>query len=204
MEGLDMEGAIAQLSKDKKLKPYLERIELPPRNPSSDVYSGLVSSIVSQQLSVKAAATIYKRFLDLFDKPYPTASVLLKFSDEELRAVGLSYQKTKYVRNVASFFAEKSLFGADWSAYSDEEIIKLLTEIKGVGKWTVQMMLMFVLKRPDVMPVLDLGIQQGMIKVYKLKEEKKALHQKMEKLSLKWQPYRTAACLYLWAINDEK
>ena len=202
MEGLDYATALKHLSKDKKLKHYIDKITLPPRNPSSDVYSGLISSIVSQQLSIKAAATIHGRFLDLFANNYPDADALLTFTDQELRSVGLSGQKTKYVRNVANFFQEKSLFKQDWSVYTDEEIIKLLTEIKGVGRWTVEMILMFVLKRPDVLPVLDLGIQQGMIQVYNLKQEKKELHAKMESIAKKWQPYRTVACLYLWAVKD--
>jgi DNA-3-methyladenine glycosylase II len=202
MDGLDYKTAIEHLSKDKKFKPYIEKIKLPPRNPSSDIYSGLISSIVSQQLSIKAAATIHRRFIGLFDTEYPRSRELLKLSDTDMRGVGLSGQKTKYVRNVALFFQDNELFDKDWDTISDNEIISLLTEIKGVGKWTVQMILMFVLKRPDVFPVLDLGIQNGMIEIYNLKQEKKELHIKMENLSKKWQPHRTVASLYLWAIKD--
>lgn len=202
MVGLDYKSAIDHLSKDKKFKPYIDKIKLPHRNPAKDIYSGLISSIVSQQLSVKAAATIHGRFIELFDTDYPNANELLAFSDSDLRGVGISAQKTKYVRNVAIYFQENNLFQKDWNLLSDNEIIILLTEIKGVGKWTVQMILMFVLKRPDVFPVLDLGIQHGMIKVYNLKQEKKELHAQMEILSKKWQPHRTVACLYLWAIKD--
>lgn len=202
MDGLDYKKAIEHLSKDKKFKPYLDKIELPPRSPSTDIYSGLISSIVSQQLSVKAAATIHGRFISLFKDEYPTPEELLRLNDNDLRSVGLSGQKTMYVRNVALYFQDNNLFNKDWDTLSDNEIISLLTEIKGVGKWTVQMILMFVLKRPDVFPVLDLGIQQGMIEIYNLKEEKKELHAKMEKLSKKWQPHRTVACLYLWAVKD--
>ena len=201
MVGLDYKSAIDHLSKDKKFKPYIDKIKLPHRNPAKDIYSGLISSIVSQQLSVKAAA-IHGRFIELFDTDYPNANELLAFSDSDLRGVGISAQKTKYVRNVAIYFQENNLFQKDWNLLSDNEIIILLTEIKGVGKWTVQMILMFVLKRPDVFPVLDLGIQHGMIKVYNLKQEKKELHAQMEILSKKWQPHRTVACLYLWAIKD--
>lgn len=202
MDGLDYKAAIVHLLKDKKFKPYLEKINLPPRNPSRDIYSGLISSIVSQQLSVKAAATIHGRFIGLFTTDYPHAEELLQLSDTDMRAVGLSGQKTKYVRNVALFFQDNDLFDKDWDTLSDDKIIFQLTEIKGVGKWTVQMILMFVLNRPDVFPVLDLGIQHGMIEIYNLKQEKKELHSKMEKLSKKWQPHRTVACLYLWAIKD--
>lgn len=204
MEGLDYIKAVEHLSKDKKFKPYIDKIQLPPRNPASDVYSGLISSIIGQQLSVKAAATIHARFLNLFESSYPDSEILLSLNDQTLRSVGLSGQKSKYVRNVATFFNEHNLFDKDWSELTDADIIKLLIEIKGVGKWTVQMILMFVLKRQDVFPVLDLGIQHGMIEIYKLKEVKKELHKRMEKLSLKWKPYRTVACLYLWAIKDVK
>ena len=202
MDGLDYKAAIEHLSKDKKFSSYIDKIELPQRNPSSDLYSGLISSIVSQQLSVKAAATIHGRFVSLFKAKYPTAEELLQLSDIDMRSVGLSGQKTKYVRNVALFFQDNDLFDKDWTTLSDDEIISILTEIKGVGKWTVQMILMFVLKRPDVFPVLDLGIQHGMIEIYNLKQEKKELHAKMERLSKKWQPHRTIACFYLWAIKD--
>ncbi len=202
MDGLDYKTAIDHLSKDNKFKPYIDKIELPHRSPSSDIYSGLISSIVSQQLSVKVASTIHGRFIGLFQTEYPHAKELLNLTDIEMRSVGLSGQKTKYVRNVALFFQENNLFVKDWDILSNNEIISLLTEIKGVGKWTVQMILMFVLKRPDVFPVLDLGIQHGMIEIYNLKQEKKELHLKMESLSKKWQPHRTVACLYLWAVKD--
>lgn len=204
MLSLDFKNATPHLSKDKKFKPYIECIQLPQRHPARDLYSGLISSIVSQQLSVKAAAIIHGRFIELFEKKYPQAEELLAFTDSELRAVGLSGQKTKYVRNVATFFQEKALFDKDWSEESDEAVIELLTEIKGVGTWTVQMILIFVLNRTDVMPVLDLGIQNGMIKIYKLKQQKKELHAKMEKISQKWKPFRSVACLYLWEIANNK
>ena len=168
------------------------------------MYAGLIRSIVSQQLSVKAASTIHNRFLNLFKDGYPSANELQKLEFEKLRGVGLSGQKTNYVRNVAVFFTENDLFEKDWTSDTDHEIIALLTQIKGVGKWTVQMILMFVLSREDVFPVLDLGIQQGIIEVYGLTEEKKELHAKMEEIAKPWKPYRSVACLYLWAGKDAK
>jgi len=200
MEGLDYKSAVKHLEKDRALRPYLESITLQERSPAADVYSGLISSIVSQQLSVKAAATIHGRFIALFTEGYPAPAKLLALDDTELRGVGLSSQKTKYVKNVASFFTDQHLFDQDWGDLSDEEIIILLTEIKGVGKWTVQMILMFVLKRPDVLPVLDLSIQQGIAKVYGLTSTKKELYADMERIAKKWRPYRTVACLYLWQV----
>lgn len=204
MEGFNFGKAILHLSKDNVLQPVLESIILPKRNPSKDVYQGLIRSIVSQQLSVKAAETIHDRFLNLFESQYPHADQLLGLEDMQLRAVGLSGQKTKYVKNVASYFVENELFHKDWSAESDNQIISLLTEIKGVGQWTVEMILMFVLSREDVLPVLDLGIQQGIQQLYGFSAEKKELYAKMKEIAEPWKPYRSIACLYLWAIKDFK
>ena len=202
MNEFNFDKAIKHLSKDKILKKAINSIELPKRNPSKDVYAGLIRSIVSQQLSVKAAATIHSRFLDLFENQYPTSTLLLGLDDTELRGAGLSGQKTKYVKNVALFFQENDLFNKDWSEESDKEIIALLTQIKGVGKWTVEMILMFVLSREDILPIMDLGIQNGIKQLYELTEEKKELYSKMEEIAQPWKPYRSIACLYLWAIKD--
>ena len=198
MKNFDFDKGLVHLSKDAILKRAIEVITLPERNLTSDVYLGLVRSIVSQQLSVKAAETIYNRFLNLFPEHYPEASLLLSLDDVQLRSVGLSRQKGAYVKNVAQFFTDHQLFDYDWSQHSNEEIIQMLTQIKGVGKWTVEMILMFVLSREDVLPVLDLGIQQGMMSLYGFAEEKKALHKKMEEIAEAWKPYRSIACLYLW------
>lgn len=202
MEEFNFDKAVKHLSKDKILKKAIDAIELPMRNPSKDVYGGLIRSIVSQQLSVKAAHTIHTRFLNLFADQYPNSEKLIDLDDDDLRSVGLSRQKTNYVKNVALFFQEHDLFDKDWSEDSNQEIIDLLTQIKGVGKWTVEMILMFVLSREDILPVLDLGIQQAIKQLYGVREEKKELYSKMEKIAEPWRPYRSIACLYLWAIKD--
>ncbi|MEM9544763.1 MAG: DNA-3-methyladenine glycosylase 2 family protein [Bacteroidota bacterium] len=202
MKELIFDEAIKHLSKDNVLKSVIDKVRLPKRTHNDDVYLGLLNSIISQQLSVKAAATIYGRFLDLFDEQYPDAKDLLALNNDQLRGVGLSGQKSKYVKNVAHYFQEHNLFDRDWTQDSDEEVISLLTEIKGVGRWTVQMILMFVLLRQDVLPVLDLGIQQGIKLLYGIEAEKKALFAKMEEVAAPWKPYRSAACLYLWAAKD--
>jgi len=195
--------AIAHLSKDKKLAPYIKDKMLKFDKPSYDVYEGLLSSIVSQQLSVKAAATIYSRFLELFDDGYPDPSILLKLETPILRSAGLSNQKSGYVKNVATYFTEHNIFDETWTSQSDNQIIKQLTEIKGVGRWTVEMILMFTLGRLDVMPLGDLGIQQAMADIYNLTSTKKDLQKEMLELSLQWSPYRTVACRYLWSYKDE-
>jgi DNA-3-methyladenine glycosylase II len=156
--------------KDPKLVNLIDAVTLPALQ-SDDVYSSLIQSIVSQQLSVKAADTIHKRFLDLFPSKYPYPEFVAALDLEEMRGVGLSYQKANYIKNTANFWEEKGLLNQDWSVLSDDEIIKLLSEIKGVGKWTVQMILMFTLQRQDVLPVDDLGIQQGMYMLYDLDKE---------------------------------
>lgn len=189
---------ISHLSQDSHLKQVLESVEMFEWGSGTDVYYDLLESIVSQQLSVKAAATIHGRFIALFEDGFPHPERLLALDVPTLRAVGLSNQKASYMLNVAAFFAQEQLRGADWSLKTDEEIIQLLTQIKGVGRWTVEMILMFTLRRPDILPVDDLGIQQAMKRLYGLEETGKPLRKRMEELAAPWRPYRTFACRYLW------
>ncbi len=193
-----------QLRRDPVLRPLLRRLELPPLREKSNVYVDLIRSIVSQQLSVKAADTIYGRFLGLFPRSYPTPSRVINFSVEELRSVGLSRQKSNYVANVARFAIKEKLRTKDWSSYSDADIMDYLGQIKGVGPWTVQMILMFSLGRPDVFPVKDLIIAQSMVKLYGVEETGKALVPRLETIAEQWRPYRSVACRYLWQWNDQK
>jgi DNA-3-methyladenine glycosylase II len=158
---------------------------------------------MSQQLSTKVAKVIYKRFLDLFHGTEPEPQQVLDVPSETLRAIGLSNAKVQYVKNVARFCIEHGVNDTFLLEKTDEEIITLLTQIKGIGKWTVEMLLMFSLGREDVFAVDDLGIQQAMVKVYKIKgDDKKLIKEKMIKLSTKWKPYRTYACLHLWRWKD--
>lgn len=192
---------IAELlkNKDKKLEKAILSVEeeLHP-TPSIDIYFYLLRSIVSQQLSVKVAAVIWKRFLELFPDDYPTEKLVLDKSDEELRAIGLSRQKLSYIKNVATFSLEHGMSFEILSDKSDEEIIKYLTAIKGVGKWTVQMVLMFPLDRPDVFPIDDLGIQVKIMHYYGLEGDRKSLRKEMIEIADVWKPYRSLACKYLW------
>jgi DNA-3-methyladenine glycosylase II len=191
-----MKKVISHLQKDKRLNTLIETIELPDLQADGDVYSALTRSIVSQQLSVKAAATIYGRFLNLFEDNYPIAEKVITYSLEELRAVGLSRQKASYLQNTANFFIENE--NLDWDSMTDEAIIEYLTQIKGVGKWTVEMILMFTLSRLDILPLDDLAIRNRMIKLYKVTETGRALKPKLTEIAEKWKPYRTIACRYLW------
>jgi DNA-3-methyladenine glycosylase II len=186
----------SHLSSDPVLSEVIQNTPPLPEITGGEVYPFLVRSITSQQLSVKAAATIHGRFLDLFEDKYPHPELLLELNSDTLRSVGLSYQKASYVQNVADYFLKNT--NPDWESLSDDEIIKRLTTIKGVGKWTVEMVLMFALKRPDVFPIDDLGIRQAMIELYGVKLEKKALYQKLEDIAKPWAPFRSIACHYLW------
>ena len=162
-----------------------------------------MASIISQQLSTKVARVIFQRFLDLYKGKEPKPQQVLDTPAEVLRSLGLSNAKVSYVHNVAAFCIKHKITDKKLLAMSNEEVIDLLVQIKGIGKWSVEMLLMFTLGREDVFAVDDLGIQQAMSKLYKLEHlDKKSLKEKMLKLSAKWSPYRTYACLHLWKWKD--
>ena len=165
-----------------------------------DIYHSLLSSIVSQQLSTKVVKIIWNRFTDLFPQGYPDAESLLSKDHAVLRGVGLSNSKANYVKNVAEFKLANDMSFDFLQAKSDEEIIDYLSQIKGVGRWTVQMILMFPMDRPNVFPVDDLGIQNSMKSLYQLDLEKKELKTKMLEIAEVWNPYKTLASKYLWKI----
>lgn len=175
---------------------------LPKINNSGEVYKELIKSVLSQQLSVKAAATIYARFINSFPNQKIDPELLLRRTIPELKEVGCSRQKAGYIQNITKFFLDSSLIGDDWSQKKDQEIIDQLTQIKGVGEWTVQMVLIFCLKRPDVFASNDLGIQQAMSDIYDLSKDKKSRIQKMIKISESWRPFNSMVCRYLWSWND--
>lgn len=192
------------LSQDERLASVIASVELPMLQGDGDVYAALIRSIVSQQLSTKAAATIYNRFLNLFDNHYPKKDVVIAFSEEQLRSVGLSRQKANYIKNVAHFFLEiEKDTQVDWTTMTDEAIITYLTQIKGVGKWTVEMMLMFTLQRLDVLPLDDLAIRNRMIKLYDVQATGKQLKVELTYIAESWRPYRSVACRYLWQWTDK-
>ena len=167
-----------------------------------DIYHSLLSSIVSQQLSTKVVKIIWNRFTDLFVDSYPDAESLLAKEHEVLRGIGLSNNKARYVKNVAEFYLENNMSFDYLQAMSDDEIIEYLTQIKGVGKWTVQMILMFPMDRPNVFPVDDLGIQNSMKSLYEIDLEKKELKMRMSEIARNWDPYKTLASKYLWKLLD--
>lgn len=199
---MNLSEAIEHLHKEPNISRVLHSIEMPDFAPSQNIYFDLLESIVSQQLSVKVATVIFNRFLLLFPNQQPHPELLIALDIETLRSVGLSNQKAAYLQNVARFSLEHNLEDKNWHAMSDENIIQFLTQIKGVGIWTVQMLLMFSLGRQDILPVGDLGIQQGMAKIFGLQETGKELQNKMLELAEPWRPWRTVACRYVWRWKD--
>lgn len=193
---------IAHLSKDKKLNKVLagKSHKLVKRK---NICIYLCASIMSQQLSTKVADVIYKRFLNLYKDGEPTAQQIFDTPFEILRGIGLSNAKVNYVKNVAQFELEHGMDYKKLSKLDNEEVITYLTPIKGVGRWTVEMLLMFALGREDIFSVDDLGIQNAMIKLYKLdRTDKKQFKVSLLKISNRWSPYRTYACLHLWKWKD--
>ena len=194
---------IAHLHKDKKLKKIIELQEPYALVKRKNVYLHLCTSIMSQQLSTKVADVFHKRFLDLYTTKTPTAAQIAATPFETLRSIGLSNAKANYVLNVCNFFITEKITDARLYKMSNEELIKYLTQIKGVGQWTVEMILMFTLGREDVFPLDDLGIQQAICKLYKIEAtDKKIMKEKMLTAAKKWSPYRTYACRYLWGWKD--
>ena len=165
----------------------------------------LISSIMSQQLSTKVADVLRQRFLALYGGKIPKEQQVVDTPFEQLRAIGLSNAKVGYIQNVALFCMEHKITDKKLLAMTNEEVIELLTQIKGVGRWTVEMLLMFSLGREDIFSIDDWGIQNAMIKIYKLNTtDKKKMREKMLKISAKWSPYRTYACIHLWRWKDNK
>jgi DNA-3-methyladenine glycosylase II len=190
------------LSKDKVLATIVKK-DNHSLSLQKNIPIKLMGSIISQQLSTKVAAIIYDRFLALYPAKKPTIQKVLDTPEETLRAIGISYAKINYIYAVASFCLEHKITDKKLQQLSNEAIIELLTQIKGVGKWTVEMLLMFSLGREDVFAVDDLGIQQAMTKLYNLDTaNKKQLKLDMLAIAQAWSPYRTYACLHLWRWKD--
>jgi DNA-3-methyladenine glycosylase II len=165
----------------------------------SDPFRALLHAIIAQQLSTKAAATIEGRFAALFDGR-PTAVAIAAMPDERLRAVGISPQKLGYIRDLCARTLDGSLTLDALDTLSDEDVIVALTSVKGIGRWTAEMFLMFRLHRPDVLPVGDLGILKAVQRAYKLRLAPTPV--RLTRLGENWRPYRSVACWYLWASLD--
>ncbi|HXM62044.1 MAG TPA: DNA-3-methyladenine glycosylase [Terriglobales bacterium] len=197
-----MRKAIHHLKKsDPVLRAIIERVGPFRMEFGEPVFHSLAEAIVYQQLNGKAAVTIFKRFADLAGEPV-TPEGILKLTPEKMRAVGLSKQKSSYLFDMAERASRGELDFTRLREMTDEEVIKHLTQVKGVGVWTAHIFLMFTLKRPNVLPTGDYGVQMAIKKHYNKRKLPKPLQ--MEKIARPWEPYRSIACWYLWRSLDIK
>jgi DNA-3-methyladenine glycosylase II len=197
-----MRKAVNHLKKsDPILRSIIERVGPCRMEFGEPEFSALAESIVYQQLNGKAAATIFERFAALAGEPL-TPEGILKLSDVQLRSVGLSKQKSAYLKDLAAKTAAGALDFARLPELSDDEVIEHLTQVKGIGVWTAHMFLMFSLRRPNVLPTGDYGIQMAIKKYYKKRKLPKP--KDMEKIARAWEPYRSVACWYMWRSLDIK
>lgn len=183
------------------LAAIIERVGPYRMNYDEPGFASLAEAIVYQQLHGKAAATIFKRLTDLAGLPLKPQGIL-KLSEEQMRGAGLSKQKLSYLRDLAAKAASGEVDFVNLPDMADAEVIRELTKIKGIGVWTAHMFLMFSLRRPNVLPTGDLGIQMAMRKHYRKRKLPKPAQ--MEKLARCWEPYRSVACWYLWRSLDVK
>jgi DNA-3-methyladenine glycosylase II len=197
-----MRKAINHLKKsDPVLRAIIERVGPCRMEFSAPEFSSLAEAIVYQQLNGKAAVTIFNRFAALAGEPL-TPEGILRLSDEQLRSVGLSKQKSAYLKDLSAKTSAGLLDFARLPELSDEEVIKHLTQVKGIGEWTAHMFLIFSLRRPNVLPTGDYGVQVAIKKHYKKRKLPKP--KDMEKIARPWVPYRSIACWYLWRSLDIK
>jgi DNA-3-methyladenine glycosylase II len=197
-----MRKAVNHLKKsDPVLRAIIERVGPCRMEFGAPEFSSLAEAIVYQQLNGKAAVTIFNRFAALAGEPL-TPEGILKLSDAQLRSVGLSKQKSAYLKDLAAKTASGLLDFARLPDLTDEEVIQHLTQVKGIGVWTAHMFLMFSLRRPNVLPTGDYGVQVAMRKHYKKRKLPKP--KDMEKIAKAWAPYRSVACWYMWRSLDIK
>jgi DNA-3-methyladenine glycosylase II len=187
---------------DPKLNPIIKRIGacgLHAQFPR-DAFATLCMSIASQQLSTKAAATIFRRFEELFPNRKPTAALVMKLADEQLRGCGFSRAKAAFVKDLAAHVLDGRLDLQRLRKDSDEEVMQQLVAVKGIGRWTAEIFLMFRLGRLDVLPADDLGLMNAVQRAYKLRTRPDA--KKLRKMGEAWRPYRSIAAWYLWQSLD--
>ena len=200
----NIDDAYKVIRKDPAIKSIIKHTGKFNPIPNKDLYISLLTSVVSQQLSTKAANTIYGRFENLFPDNYPAPEIVVRLDNEQLRACGLSYAKAGYLKNIADFSLTNTLDYKKLYRKSDEDLISYLTAIKGVGKWTAEMILMFALNRSNVLPLDDMGIQQAIKELYQLNSSGKQLQKEITEIAHSWQPYRSLACRHLWKWRDAK
>ena len=193
--------AITHLSNDLKLKKIIDKHSKPNFKKNNDYYNSLAKSIIYQQLSGRVANVIYNRFLDIFCDRKPTPDITINISENKLKNIGLSKQKTSYIKDLSRYFIEKENT-INFRLMNDDEIRNELISIKGIGHWTIDMFLMFTMLKPNILPMGDLGIKKGFKKLFNLKDLPDDKY--MLKKSKPWEPYRTIACCYLWRLVDDE
>src|SRR4051812_48021145 len=197
-----MRKAVNHLKRsDPVLRAIIERVGPCRMEYGPAEFSSLAEAIVYQQLNGRAAVTIFDRFADLAGRPIRPEGIL-RLTDEQMRSVGLSKQKSAYLKDLASKTAAGVLEFARLPELSDEEVIQHLTQIKGIGVWTAHMFLMFSLRRPNVLPTGDYGVQMAVKKHYRKRKLPKP--KDMEKIAKAWEPYRSVACWYMWRSLEIK
>ena len=196
------EKSLTALKRDKRFAPLIKKYGAPDLKRGTNPFQALIRSIIHQQVSGAAARTIHARFVGLFPKgKFPTSAMVSAVPLEKMRAAGLSGQKASYIKDLAEKFSDGTIKYRSLHKMESPDIVKHLTQIKGVGVWTVHMLLIFTLKRPDILPTLDLGIRKGFQMLYKLKGLPS--HEQMEKLSVRWRAHASTASWYLWRVADE-
>jgi len=186
---------------DPRFSPLIEQHGPPTYTPTRDPVLSLARSIVYQQLSGKAATTIWNRVLELYPRRrFPPPRAILDTPDEKLRAAGMSGAKTAAIKDLARHVVEKRLVPSRLPAATDEEIAAMLLPVRGIGPWSVDMFLMFALARPDVLPVGDLGVRKGMQRHFRLRSLPEP--ERMRKLAQPWQPYRSVGSWYMWRVAE--
>ncbi|HLR35193.1 MAG TPA: hypothetical protein VK071_07700 [Tissierellales bacterium] len=184
--------------KDKKLGKEIDRIGMVKREVEPDIFSALISSIISQQISTKAAITVKNRLIELIGEIIPQN--INKIELESIQKCGMSLRKASYIRGIAEVAINKTVDFENLHSMTDDEVIKELTSLKGVGEWTAEMLLIHSLQRPNILSYKDLGIRKGIMKLYKLTELSK---KEFEIYRIKYSPYCSVASLYLWEISSE-
>lgn len=198
----ELSRAVAHLTREPKMAALIKKFQRPTFERGRDPFVSLCRAIVGQQLSVKAAATIYTRFTTLYGSKGLQPRLVARTTLAKFRSVGVSEQKAGYLVDLSKKFLDGTVDPKHFHEMTDEAIRAHLVAVKGIGRWTADMFLMFTLHRPDILPTGDLGIQKAMQKLFKLRTL--PTPEKMETLAEEWRPYRTVACRYLWDSLDNE
>ena len=200
---INVEAGLEVLRNDQKMRVLIQKYDKPSFNLGHDYFQSLLKSIIYQQLSGNAAKSIYERFVTLIPKKCNLSPrEVLKLDKSKMRESGLSFNKIDYIINLADYFLENNFQDKSVSIMTENQIVRELTQIKGIGQWTVDMFLIFTLNRADILPYTDLGIKKGFKKI--LSKKDLPSKKEMEICSKKWRPHRTIACWYLWKVADDK